>query len=160
MPDSNFRITPQRQVILEALRRADSHLTADEVYKMVRARLPRISLGTVYRNLETLSRLGMIRKLELGGMQKRFDGNTHDHYHLRCLRCGRIEDVPMEPQTSLEESVEALTGYKILGHRLEFIGLCLACREQPESQAKKGLEVSPKTNRRCKNGGKTASISV
>lgn len=158
MSDSNFRITPQRQVILEELRVAGSHLTADEVYKMVRARLPRISLGTVYRNLETLSRLGMIHKLELGGMQKRFDGNTRDHYHLRCLTCGRIEDVPMEPQTSLEESVEALTDYKIMGHRLEFIGLCLACRKQPETQATKGLEVSPKADRRCKNGRKTAGI--
>ncbi|MBW2172694.1 MAG: transcriptional repressor, partial [Deltaproteobacteria bacterium] len=89
-------MTPQRKVILEELRMADSHLTADDVYKMVRARLPRISLGTVYRNLEILSRLGMIHKLELGGMQKRFDGKTQDHYHLRCLRCGRIDDVPME----------------------------------------------------------------
>jgi Fur family ferric uptake transcriptional regulator len=158
LPDSNFRITLQRQVILEEVRMADSHLTADEVYKVVRARLPRISLGTVYRNLEMLSRLGMIHKLELGGMQKRFDGNIHDHYHLRCLMCGRIEDVPMEPQTLLEESVEALTDYKITGHRLEFIGVCLACREQPERQATKRLEVSPKTDRRCKNGGKTAGI--
>jgi Fur family ferric uptake transcriptional regulator len=138
LSDSKLRITPQRQVILEELRMADSHLTADEVYKMVRARLPRISLGTVYRNLEILSRLGMIYKLELGGMQKRFDGKTQDHYHLRCVRCGRIEDVPLEPQTGLEESVEALTDHKVLGHRLEFIGLCLTCREQPEMQAEKG----------------------
>lgn len=143
MSDSNLRITPQRQVILEELRIADSHLTADEVYKMVRARLPRISLGTVYRNLEILSRLGMINKLELGGMQKRFDGKTQDHYHLRCLRCGRIEDVPMEPQAVLEESVEALTDYKVLGHRLEFIGLCLTCREQPEKEADQGALSEP-----------------
>jgi len=138
LSNSNLRITPQRKVILEELRMADSHLTADDVYKMVRARLPRISLGTVYRNLEILSRLGMIHKLELGGMQKRFDGKTQDHYHLRCLRCGRIDDVPMEPQTVLEESVEGLTDYKVLGHRLEFVGLCLTCREQPETQAHKG----------------------
>ncbi len=104
---------------------------------MVRARLPRISLGTVYRNLEILSRLGMIHKLELGGIQKRFDGKKQDHYHLRCLRCGRIDDVPMEPQTVLEESVEGLTDYKVLGHRLEFVGLCLTCREKPETRAHK-----------------------
>jgi Fur family ferric uptake transcriptional regulator len=134
LPGSNFRITPQRKVILEELRMADSHPTADEVYKMARVRLPRISLGTVYRNLEILSQLGMIHKLELGGMQKRFDGKTQDHYHLRCLVCGCIEDVPMEPQTVLEESVEELTDYKVLGHRLEFIGLCLTCREQSDTQ--------------------------
>jgi Fur family ferric uptake transcriptional regulator len=135
---SDFRITPQRRVILEELKMADCHVTADEVYKMVRARLPRISLGTVYRNLEILSRLGMIQKLEIGGMQKRFDGNTRDHYHLRCLRCGRIEDAPMEPQTVLEASVEALTDYKILGHRLEFIGLCFTCRRLELEAEKEG----------------------
>lgn len=138
MPDSTLRITPQRKVILEELWMADSHLTADEVYKMVRARMPRISLGTVYRNLEILSRLGMIHKLELGGIQRRFNAKTQDHYHLRCLRCGRIDDVPMEPQTVLEESVKGLTDYKVLGHRLEFVGLCLTCREEPEKQAQKG----------------------
>lgn len=138
MSSSSLRITPQRQVILEELRVADSHLTADEVYRMVRVRLPRISLGTVYRNLEILSRLGMIHKLELGGMQKRFDGKTQDHYHLRCLKCGRIDDVPMEPQTVLEESVEELTDFKVLGHRLEFIGLCLTCREESETQSNEG----------------------
>jgi Fur family transcriptional regulator, ferric uptake regulator len=138
LPDSNLRITPQRKAILEELWMADSHLTADEVYKMVRARMPRISLGTVYRNLEILSRLGMIHKLELGGIQRRFNAKTQDHYHLRCLRCGRIDDVPMEPQTVLEESAEGLTDYKVLGHRLEFVGLCLTCREEPEKQAQKG----------------------
>jgi Fur family ferric uptake transcriptional regulator len=143
LPDSNFRITPQRKVILEVLGTADCHLTADEVYKIVRVRLPRISLGTVYRNLEILSQLGMIQKLELGGIQKRFDGKTQDHYHLRCLTCGRIEDVLMEPQTVLEELVEELTDYKVLGHRLEFVGLCLSCREQSETQAEKGASNEP-----------------
>jgi len=136
---TSFRITPQRRVILEELRKAESHLTADQIYGLVRVRMPRISLGTVYRNLEMLSRLGMIQKLESGCAPKRFDGRTNDHYHLRCLRCGRVDDAPIAPQTALEESIEGLTDYKIIGHQLEFIGLCLTCREKSETGSDKGL---------------------
>ena len=62
-------MTRQRRVILEALRGTTSHPTADEVYEMVRRRLPRISLGTVYRNLEILSGEGLVAKLEMAGTQ-------------------------------------------------------------------------------------------
>ena len=137
MSNTNFRVTPQRKVILEELMKTDSHLTAAEVYELVRARLPRISLGTVYRNLEILSQLGMIQKLEVGGTQKRFDGKTNIHYHVRCLSCGRVDDAPIEPQTALEDSIGDLTDYEITGHRLEFIGLCLECRKKPMMRTQK-----------------------
>ena len=68
------RMTHQRRIILEELRNTRSHPTADEVYEIVRKRIPKISLGTVYRNLELLSESGVIQKLEIGGTQKRFDG--------------------------------------------------------------------------------------
>ena len=127
-----FRMTPQREVILQEIERADSHPTADQVYAMVRKRLPRISLGTVYRNLEVLSQLGMIRKVEVGGSQKRFDYKTENHYHARCLGCGRVDDLPIEPETSMEEAIESLVDYQIVGHQLEFIGLCFDCRKTPK----------------------------
>ena len=80
----NRRMTLQRKTILEVLRQTDFHPSADEIYMMVRERLPRISLGTVYRNLEVLSESGFIQKLELGGTIKRFDWNPEKHYHIRC----------------------------------------------------------------------------
>jgi Fur family ferric uptake transcriptional regulator len=69
-------MTRQRKVILEELRNVDTHPSADEIYEMVRKRLPHISLGTVYRNLEILSETGAIQKLELGCAQKKFDGKV------------------------------------------------------------------------------------
>ena len=60
----NFRMTRQRGIILEELRKINTHPSADEIYERVRKHLPRISLGTVYRNLEILSELGEIQKLE------------------------------------------------------------------------------------------------
>lgn len=123
-------MTRQRQVILQELRRVNTHPSADEVYEMVRRLLPRISLGTVYRNLEILSELGEIQKIEICGKLKRFDGNTRDHYHLRCLNCHRIDDVPEGIHFNFNSSLSSDTGYAITGHRLEFVGLCPKCTEQ------------------------------
>ncbi len=122
-------ITKQRQVILEELKNSASHPTADEVFLMVRQRLPRISLGTVYRNLELLSENGMIQKLDWSGRQKRYDGNFESHYHIRCLSCGRVEDVMIKPFSVVEKTFRAVSDYKIIGHRLEVLGLCATCRK-------------------------------
>jgi Fur family ferric uptake transcriptional regulator len=126
-----FMMTRQREVILEEIRKINAHPTADEVYERARRRLPRISLGTVYRNLETLSEWGLIQKLELGGTQKRFDGNVENHYHIRCMRCDSVKDVSMEPLTSYENAIRRVSDYEIIGSRLEFIGLCPQCKEKP-----------------------------
>lgn len=123
-------MTQQRQIILEELRQVSSHPSADEVYEMVRKRLPRISLGTVYRNLEILSERGEIQKLELGGDLKRFDRNPIKHYHIRCMRCGRVDDAPIAPLNQIENELYGATVYTIIGHRLEFEGLCPQCSKK------------------------------
>lgn len=132
-----FMMTRQRMAILQELRKVNTHPTADEVYEMTRRRLPRISLGTVYRNLEILSESGMIQKLELGGAQKRFDANVKNHYHVRCIRCGRIEDVPMEPLTTIENAIRRVCDYEIIGSHLEFIGLCPQCKKKSQARSRK-----------------------
>jgi len=126
----NFRMTRQRKVILEELRKVDTHPSADEVYEMVRKRLPRISLGTVYRNLEILSDSGDIQKLEPGCSLKRFDGNPAEHCHIRCIRCDRIADVPMASDLEIDLERVDSTDFEIVGHRLEFLGLCPRCSDK------------------------------
>ncbi len=123
-----LRMTTQRQVIMEELKSVKSHPTAGELCHMVRRRLPRISLGTVYRNLDILSRAGMVQKLDVAGQEMRFDGNTMNHYHLRCLECGRVFDVEMDLLSGVEQQVAQQSGFRVYGHRLEFIGLCEACQ--------------------------------
>jgi len=130
LQEKNHRITKQRQVILEELRKLNTHPSADEIYKVVRRRLPRISLGTVYRNLEVLSALGKIQKLELSGSLKRFDRNTKKHYHIRCVRCNRVDDAPIAPLNQLENDLYKATVFEIIGHNLEFIGLCPECSKK------------------------------
>jgi Fur family ferric uptake transcriptional regulator len=125
-----IRITRQRQIILDELCSVTSHPTADDLYQMVRRKLPRISLGTVYRNLETMAELGMIQKLEVGGTQKRFDGNAATHYHVRCQRCGRVDDLDLGLIAGVEKEAAAKTRFAILRHRLEFTGLCPECQKK------------------------------
>jgi Fur family ferric uptake transcriptional regulator len=124
----NYRQTKQREVILDVLRKTDRHPTAGEIHEMVRRRIPRVSLGTIYRNLEILASCGMIRKIDTGFSQRRFDWDKEQHYHIRCLSCGLLEDAPLEPLSTLEGALEGSTTFEITGHQLEFQGLCPSCR--------------------------------
>jgi Fur family ferric uptake transcriptional regulator len=125
-------MTRQRTVILEELRKVDTHPSADEIYEMVRKRLPRVSLGTIYRNLEILSGSGEIQKLDSGSSLKRYDGRVDGHYHIRCERCGRLADIFFDPGVDLVSRVRDFTDYAVVGHKLEFVGVCPDCRRFSE----------------------------
>ena len=125
------RKSKQRDIILEELKGVDCHPTADELYEMVRKRVPNISLGTVYRNLELLVAGGAIQKLDAGG-KKRFDANTMSHPHIRCLRCGKIEDVHIEVATKQLSAPEA-HGFKVIGCNVEYLGLCPDCQTRQDN---------------------------
>ncbi len=126
--ERTFRMTPQRRVILEELRRSEAHPSADELYERVRRRLPRISLATVYRNLDLLAERGMIRRIEAGGGRRRFDGRTEPHHHVRCTRCGRVEDLPAECLEGYRTEPAERLGFAVSGCRFELLGLCPDCR--------------------------------
>jgi len=134
MPQQFQRKTLQREIILDELMRLTSHPTADELYQRVRRRLPRISLGTVYRNLESLAAQGVIRKLEGVGNQRRFDGNADFHAHFLCLACGSLEDV-MLPLSLFIRPLSDMNGFEVRGARVEFTGICPRCRKSEEASA-------------------------
>jgi Fur family transcriptional regulator, ferric uptake regulator len=130
------RNTRQRKIILEELRKLSTHPTATALYAIVRRRMPKISLGTVYRNLEFLNRMQMIRKLDFGSEEARYDGNLSDHDHLRCILCMRIDDLPGPPLALSGEKQEDWNGYEVLGRRLEYFGICPQCRGRRNKQSK------------------------
>ncbi len=132
-PAPMIRLTTQRQIIMEELSKVKSHPTACELYDMVRKRLPRIGLGTVYRNLELMADNGMILKLEVGGTQKRFDATIDPHYHVRCSCCDKVEDVMLPVIEGLVDAAADSTNYQILGHHVEFSGVCPKCQEREEN---------------------------
>ncbi len=120
------RLTKQRKIILEELCKVTSHPTADEVYDMVRKKLPKISLGTVYRNLEVLSSDGRIQIIRAPGEQKRFDGDITPHHHVLCVHCGCVGDVFNALDKPVDDT-HIVTTFKIIGHTSFFYGICPTC---------------------------------
>ena len=131
-----MRRSRQREVILEVVHSTMDHPTADWVYRQARRRLPRIGLGTVYRNLKRLAEEGRIREIHTGGHPARFDGNTGRHYHIRCLGCGKVNDLPMSVDTRSEEEAGRAMNYRVLGHQLEVQGLCPACQDLSRGESR------------------------
>ncbi len=122
-----MRLTKQRKLILERLRNSKSHPTATEIFDKVRAELPNISLGTVYRNLDILSKQGFVKKIETCGDQKRFDAVTRDHLHVICSRCGKVRDVEGEFDLDVDKLAGIDSDFTITGIRFEILGICPAC---------------------------------
>ena len=124
------RETRQREAILNILRSADSHPTADWIYDEVRKAIPKISKGTVYRNLKILRETGEISELNLSGTVSRFEGRQENHYHFRCEKCGQVFDLDEPVNNELDEKVAKRTGFRISHHQLEFRGLCKDCQQK------------------------------
>ena len=122
--------TRQKETILEVLRNTRIHPTVDWIYMEVRNKIPKISLGTVYRNLRLMTERGVIMELDISGGLRRFDAYTHNHYHLRCEKCNGIFDVDMPVNKDLDIELSRITGHAITYHRLEFHGLCKKCKNQ------------------------------
>lgn len=121
------RNTIQRELTLGAVQKLKCHPTADEVYTAVAREHPTISKGTVYRNLNQLAECGEIRKMEIPSGPDHFDHCCHDHYHVRCLKCGRVFDVDMAYIPHLEQSIQNSHGFLISGYDLMFKGICPDC---------------------------------
>ena len=124
------RKSTQRDTILRVVKNTSSHPGADWVYEQVRKEIPNISMGTVYRNLRLLAQSGEIRQLDIAGSLSRFDGNSDNHYHFRCEKCGRLFDLDEPVDRSIEDRVARKTGFKVTTHHLELIGLCPGCQEK------------------------------
>jgi Fe2+ or Zn2+ uptake regulation protein len=129
----NVRNTKQRQAILEAIENHGGHLAADEIYRLVRRRFPRLSLGTVYRNLRVLVAQGGLRELDFGMAATYFETAKDSHYHLICRVCGSIADADIPVERGLQSvagQARNLGGFRIEEHRLDFIGVCAACQSK------------------------------
>ncbi len=132
-----LRMTNQREMILRELVKNKQHLTADELYDIVKKVMPRISLATVYRNLEILSEAGIIGKLEISGRQKRFDYDPEDHDHIYCAVCHRVDNLNIERSGDEAKKMASVEGYSVTGYRLEIIGICESCQKKEKAKENK-----------------------
>ena len=93
---SGMRYSKQRELILQQVQELQDHPTAEEIYKTALHLCPSLSLGTVYRNLNSLVEMGKVRRVCIPGQPDRFDHTLPWHGHLYCTRCGRVEDLPLD----------------------------------------------------------------
>ena len=128
------RNTIQKELVLDAILSLKCHATADEVYNFVRAEHSNISKNTVYRNLNLLAEAGSIRKIQIPGEADRFDHLTHDHYHVRCLKCNKVYDVDMAVIPDMESRINDNNGFVFLGCDVVFNGICPDCNNESEKE--------------------------
>jgi Fe2+ or Zn2+ uptake regulation protein len=123
-----MKFSRQRELILETLRNCSVHPTAEEIYVKAKREMASISLGTVYRNLNLLTEMGKIRKLEsAGNTSVRYDGRNDEHCHLVCTSCGTITDVDLKMFSHIDKIVEQKTGFSISEHGIVLKGTCAEC---------------------------------
>ncbi|BBF44711.1 peroxide stress regulator PerR, FUR family [Lachnospiraceae bacterium KM106-2] len=124
---TTLKFSRQRESIKDYLMHTADHPTADTVYQNIRKIYPKISLGTVYRNLNLLVELGEINKLSCGEDCDRFDGNIKPHYHVICKDCGNVYDIEMDPIDHINVIANAHFKGKVTGHQTVFFGTCENC---------------------------------
>ncbi len=124
-----YKLTAQRLEIIRTLASERSHPGAMDIFRLVRQRVPKVSISTVYYTLEMLKKEGLIGELEFYDRDNRYDVNVSNHINLICKECGKIEDFTRELPFS-SEAIEELTGFRPLGMRFEYYGYCKGCRDR------------------------------
>ena len=134
------RHSRQREKVFRIVQSTRTHPTAEWVFEKVRKEMPRISLGTVYRNLRLMSMQGTIRELQIGGSQTRYDSHCQDHQHFICVSCQMIVDLENTDSSENHRSIERKYRCHIDSYRLDYFGLCRRCRKNRGLQKKENTE--------------------
>jgi Fur family transcriptional regulator, peroxide stress response regulator len=128
--EREYRLTPQRIALLRLLAASDGHPSASQLYEQIKDQFPTTSLATVYKTLNVLKEIGEVLELGFSGDDNRYDGNKpYPHPHLICIRCHKILDPEVSLAQNLIQEVAQSSGYQIVGHRLDFYGLCPDCQD-------------------------------
>ena len=125
-----LRITPQRLAVLAILAQSRSHPSVEEIHRRVLSQFPTTSLATIYKTINLLKELGEVLELGFSDWGSRYDGrHPQPHPHVICTRCGAIADPDYADMPQMAREMAVKSGYHITSHRLDFFGLCPACRE-------------------------------
>jgi Fur family peroxide stress response transcriptional regulator len=124
-----FHRSTQREAILGLVRQSKAHPTAEAIYARLKKRYPRLSLGTVYRNLHVLVSQGQLRAIRFGSGRDRYDGHLEPHYHFVCRRCEELIDLDMSIRVDLEAEAARGRDFQVDSHSVMFHGLCHDCRK-------------------------------
>ena len=131
LQEAGMRITPQRVAVCQLLTTSKEHPTATMIYENLKPRFSSLSLATVYNTLDTLVGLGVVNVLgHAGDDTVHYDADINPHVNLACISCSSIIDIPSEHITHLDKEITAASGYKLLGARVLYYGLCTTCQKK------------------------------
>ena len=123
-----LRVTSQRALILEVIRRGQGHLDADEVYRQAREKQPRLSLSTVYRTLQTLKKLGLIEEVHFDEAHHHYEIKPPtEHHHLVCLSCDKVVEFKYPLARLVKRNVTEAKDFEIIDTELRMTGYCAEC---------------------------------
>jgi len=128
------RRTRQLSAVAHVVNTAHDHPSAEEVHRRVRHKLPRVSLGTVYRNLQKLAAQQQIRVVQLADRAARYDGMMEEHDHFVCEHCSTVSDLFRKHSARLASPDLGRAGYVVRSHALTFYGLCPKCRARTDDK--------------------------
>lgn len=133
LQSQGYKLTPQREATVRVLlENEEDHMSAEDVFMLVKEKAPEIGLATVYRTLELLSEMHIVEKMNFGDGVARYDlraeTSKHHHHHLICVQCGSMTEIMEDWLIPLEERLEREYGFTVLDHRLDFQGICSKCR--------------------------------
>lgn len=130
----SIKYSRQREMILNHVKNFPVHPTADEVYTALKKDNPELSLGTVYRNLNLLCELGMLKKIHIDNAKERYDVRTDRHSHLLCTVCNRVFDITDEALDGIEKRISEKYGYIVEDVSLNVKGKCAECAKLEKSE--------------------------
>ena len=135
LKNKGLKVTNQRLLVLEALAACpDRHLTAEEIYEIIKTDCPEIGLATVYRTIQLLLELHLIDRINLDDGFVRYEigngkegGKKHLHHHLVCRKCGRVISFQDDLLEELEDKIVKTTGFQVMDHEVKLYGYCKEC---------------------------------
>jgi len=125
---SGYTLTSQRRAVLEALKEARGHPSAEDIYLIVKKRNPRVALGTVYQALSVLEEIGVVGSKHWSESPTRYDLNLEPHLDIRCVACGAVSEIPGVELGELEERIRDSTPHEVTRTTIVVVGLCPSCR--------------------------------
>lgn len=135
LKNKGLKVTNQRLLVLEVLAACpDRHLTAEEIYEIIKTDCPEIGLATVYRTIQLLLELHLIDRINLDDGVVRYEigngkegGTKHRHHHLVCRKCGRVISFQDDLLEELEDKIVKTTGFQVMDHEVKLYGYCKEC---------------------------------
>ena len=140
LKEKSLKVTNQRLLVLQVLaEHGDEHMTAEDIFELVKEDYPEIGLATIYRTVQLLLDMQLVDRImlddgcvryEIGDFLDEQEGHRHHHHHLICTECGSVSAFRDDLLEDLEAYIEKETGFQVTDHELKFYGVCKKCREE------------------------------